>query len=93
LISLIGVPGLNPLPPNLTIIILGYSLLFSLIINDLIKSSLRKARLNLLYKSFTLKLPHPFALREKPYIFETFPSFSYDHNGVRCEYFWLDKGL
>jgi H+-transporting ATPase len=42
LISLIGVPGLNPLPPNLTIIILGYPLLFSLIINDLIKSSLRK---------------------------------------------------
>jgi H+-transporting ATPase len=45
LISLIGIPGLKPLPPNLTLIILGYSLLFSLIINDLIKHSIRKSSL------------------------------------------------
>jgi len=41
-IALIGIPGLKPLPPNLTILILGYSLLFSLIINDIVKCSLLK---------------------------------------------------
>jgi H+-transporting ATPase len=41
-IALIGIPGLKPLPPNLTLLILGYSLLFSLIINDIIKCSLLK---------------------------------------------------
>jgi H+-transporting ATPase len=47
LISLIGIPGLKPLSPNLTLIILFYTLLFSLIVNDFIKFSLRKRSLRL----------------------------------------------
>ena len=46
LIAFSGLPGLKPLPPSLTLITLGYSTAFSLIINDFIKYILlRKALL------------------------------------------------
>jgi H+-transporting ATPase len=46
LIAFLGLPGLKPLPPTLILITLGYSIAFSLIINDFIKCILvRKALL------------------------------------------------
>jgi H+-transporting ATPase len=45
LIALIGIPGLKPLPPLLTLTVLGYSAISSLLINDFIKYVLVKREL------------------------------------------------